>query len=68
MKQDTATVKNEKRRKKKKEEEKGKEKKRKREKRKPDYIIIGISHKSHVLNFILCILYIHKLQHIYNIK
>lgn len=56
MRQGTVTVKNKKRRKKKEEEEKGKKNKKKRGK-KLDYITIGISHKSLVLNSIQCILY-----------
>ena len=51
MAQDIATVKNEKRMKKK--ELKGKVKKKKLE-----YITLGILHISHILNSILCILYI----------
>ena len=56
MRQGTVTVKNKKRRKKKEEEEKGKKNKKRRGK-KLDYITIGISHKSLVLNSIQCILY-----------
>ena len=57
MRQGTVTEKNKKRRKKKEEEEKGKEKNKKKRRKKLDYITIAISHKSHVLNSIPCILY-----------
>ena len=47
MTQDTATVKNEK-----------EKSKRKRKEKKLEYITLGILHISHILNSILCILYI----------